>query len=444
MPKKKTQLMGSKNIGLCMTKKDNIQDKKNIPFGKPHYGDDFEKIGDDGYRKDTSGKAAYDPKFSIIKEKNKNPFHINFTTGKDLLRQPKPMGWLIKGWIPESSIGMIHGASGVGKTFFMLDMLLSIANQKTEWNGQKVKNGNVLYMAGEGKNGLQSRIALYMQEKGNIAENALDITVSDRSIPLNNSEALECFKEQLRTFETVPSLIVFDTLHRFLEGDENSAKDAGSFIRACEEIKSEFGCSIVLVHHTGLNSDAKDRARGSSAWRGAMDFEIGVKKGNSSHQIIVTQLKMKDAELRKPISFEMKKQQIDNWFDEDYEPVTSLYLVLSDIQENNNRYNAQKIKEKRELFKRIWEYHERPTHRFDDGEETPVITKAEAHNFLKDVEHKSTQEIRVILNVKQKSRLISSLVDNKLISILNDKKKDDEILYIVNDDYWREEMMQTV
>jgi len=413
-----------------------FESKKNLNL---NLGKDFEKVK--SYKKDAPEKAEYDPK-PIKLEPKKNPFYLKFISGKDLLKQPSPLKWRVKGWIPENSIGMIHGASGVGKTFFVLDLIMPIANGHETWNNQKIKSGYVLYMAGEGHHGISSRIKLYMQQKG-LSHNDLNIGVSDKSIPLNNLEALQSFKEQLRELEQIPSVIVFDTLHRFLEGDENSSKDAGDFIRACEEIKNEFGCTIILVHHTGLSADAQTRARGSSAWRGAMDFEIGVQKGKSEDTIYVTQYKMKDSEIKKPLAFKMKKDIVLGWQDEDSEPVTSLYLELIETQETHNQKNTIKIIEKKDLFYKIFLHSGKPISKFDDGEETPVISKEQVKTYFREVEGKSPEEIRVIINPKQKSRLISSLVDAKLISIQEDKEGK-ETFYIVNCDYWKAELMQSL
>jgi putative DNA primase/helicase len=72
---------------------------------------------------------------------------------------------------------------------------------------------------------------------------------------------------------------VVDTLHRFLDGDENSATDAKTMLDACSALIQEFACSVILIHHTGVSSEAQHRGRGSSAWRGALDIEISVVPG---------------------------------------------------------------------------------------------------------------------------------------------------------------------
>ena len=50
-------------------------------------------------------------------------------------------------------------------------------------------------------------------------------------------------------------------------------------LNACNGLMKEFDCSVLLVHHTGVSEEAQHRARGSSAWRGALDVEISVVPG---------------------------------------------------------------------------------------------------------------------------------------------------------------------
>jgi RecA-family ATPase len=107
--------------------------------------------------------------------------------------------------------------------------------------------------------------------------------------------------EAIRALPEVPKVIVVDTLHRFLSGDENSAQDAKTMIDACAALMREFGCSIILVHHTGVSDEAQHRARGSSAWKGALEIEISVVPAKGDSPIQIVQRKSKDAEEAKPV-----------------------------------------------------------------------------------------------------------------------------------------------
>lgn len=144
-----------------------------------------------------------------------------------------------------------------------------------------------------------------------------------------------------------------DTLHRFLAGDENSAKDAKTMLDACNSLMSEFGCSVILVHHTGVAEEAQHRARGSSAWRGALDIEISIVPGKNGEPMQIVQRKSKDAELAQPIYVELQQVTIPGWYDEDGQPVTSAVVVQAEAVGAASRKES-KIESHRKIFENAW------------------------------------------------------------------------------------------
>jgi hypothetical protein len=93
---------------------------------------------------------------------------------------------------------------------------------------------------------------------------------------------------------------------------------------------AEFNCSVLLVHHTGVSDEAQHRARGSSAWRGALDIEISIVPGKDGGPIQIVQRKSKDAELAEPVWAELTSVTIPGWMDEDGQPVTSAVVSLTE------------------------------------------------------------------------------------------------------------------
>ena len=69
----------------------------------------------------------------------------------------------------------------------------------------------------------------------------------------------------------------------------------GQFINNVNEyLRVPFECVVLIVHHTGHSS--KDRARGSMALKGGVDFEYRIEKSNTD--LCIAKLactKMKDA-----------------------------------------------------------------------------------------------------------------------------------------------------
>lgn len=246
--------------------------------------------------------------------------------------QPAPIKWLVKHWLQENALIMVHGPSGGGKTFVVLDWCMNMASQQAEWFGNKTKPGNVVYLAGEGHQGLRGRVAAWKQH--NEADN-LTMWVSKTGCDLNTPEGFHRVLNHINSNNINPNMIVVDTLHRFLAGDENSSQDAKTMLDACNKLMIEFNCSVLLVHHTGVSDEAQHRARGSSAWRGALDIEISVIPGDKNKPMQIVQRKSKDAELANDLYFNLKSIEINNWFDEDGEPVTSAVIESADEPSKN-------------------------------------------------------------------------------------------------------------
>lgn len=217
---------------------------------------------------------------------------------------------------------MVYGDSGTGKTFVVLDWVLRIAAGIETWAGLRVRPGGVVYLAGEGHYGLKARIAGW--KKYHNVEH-LNAWISGGSCDLNTPEGLAKTISEIRALEAGNvAVIVVDTLHRFLIGDENKATDTKTMLDACSTLSHTFDCSVILVHHTGVNQEAKGRARGSSAWRGALDNQIFI--STSGDNIKLEQVKQKDSELADPIYLERIPVHLPGWFDEDGEPVSTLVL----------------------------------------------------------------------------------------------------------------------
>ena len=213
----------------------------------------------------------------------------------------KPPAWLIHGMLEKEALTMCFGSPGAGKTFAVLDMALSIAAGK-DWHGKDVEQGLVLYIAGEGHAGFARRIAAWSQTHDvNLAD--VPFYKSNSAVIVNDeASATELHQELQRMANAVgkPKLIVLDTLARTMIGDENSSERVGEYIKALDDVKAEYGCTILIVHHTGHSN--KDRARGSSVMYGALDAEFKVGQWGDL-KILIENTKMKDAEEPEPMAF---------------------------------------------------------------------------------------------------------------------------------------------
>ena len=272
--------------------------------------------------------------------------------GIDFRRQPAPISWLVKKWLQSNALIMVHGPSGGGKTFVVLDWCLRIASSVPDWAGHKVKPGTVVYLAGEGHHGMRSRLAAWHTDHVDVDAN---IWLSRSGCDLNTAEGYRRVVDAVRALPSIPSLIVVDTLHRFLSGDENSAQDAKTMLDACGALMQEFGCSVLLVHHTGVSDEAQHRARGSSAWRGALDIEISIVPGKDGQPMEIVQRKSKDAEIAEPVYAELKSVEIPGWLDEDGEQVKSAVVeICAEAPVKPERKKESKVEGFRKQFENAW------------------------------------------------------------------------------------------
>jgi len=213
-----------------------------------------------------------------------------------------------------------------------------------------VRGGSVVYLAGEGHHGIRSRVVAWKQAHSVDASGRFHL--SRGAIDLNTPEALQSCISELRRLPDAPKLVVVDTLHRFMSGDENSAQDAKTMIDACALLQREFECSVLLVHHTGVSEEAQTRARGSSAWRGALENEISIRPKASS--IILTQEKIKDAEKLEPVYFKLESIPINGWIDEDGQQVTS--AIVMPIDKPTDEKESKKAIADAERIEGMWHF----------------------------------------------------------------------------------------
>ncbi len=222
---------------------------------------------------------------------------------RDLLSEQIRIEYLIHGTIEANTTGALIGESTSGKSFCGVDISCCVSTA-TEWNGRNIdKPGLVVYFAGEGRNGIIRRVKAWLKKRGiKIPEGRFFLPRCRVSFDEAGARLIAIELEKL---PEKPVLIIIDTVARFLPpgADENSAKEMMAFLNVIDSVRDQFGCVVCLVHHTGHSQDAQNRARGSSSFRAAMDWEIVLSKAKK--RIIWT--KMKDAEIPSPISYEIVK-----------------------------------------------------------------------------------------------------------------------------------------
>jgi len=235
---------------------------------------------------------------------------------------------LVDGVLEEDSVVALVGPPNCGKSFLALDWACSIATGLS-WQGRAVAEGPVVYLAGEGRPGLQRRLSAWQQQFGIISPNRMQISTKGADLT-----DLESVKAIARSLEKIaerngeePKLIVIDTVARhFGESDENSTRDMNKFIGLLDELRRIWSCAILLVHHSG--KDAARGARGSTALRGAVDVEYAL--GSTDGVMTLSCTKSKDSAIPDAILMELREVTLENVVKPCGSPVTTCVLQGAD------------------------------------------------------------------------------------------------------------------
>lgn len=237
--------------------------------------------------------------------------------------EPQAPQWIVYRILERDSLALGFGDPAVGKSFWAIDLVCSVATGH-DYHGHKVRQSPVIYIAGEGQNGLARRLQAWSIRHG--------IDLSTAPLYISNGPAALCdalsVAEVMATVDALseqdpPGLVVLDTVARnFGPGDENSTQDMTAFIAAAEAIRTRYGCTVLLIHHTGHTD--KTRARGAMALKGALDAEYRLEKDEAG-VIRVEATKMKDAPPPEPMAFQLRTVELP-LTDDEGEPVSSAVL----------------------------------------------------------------------------------------------------------------------
>lgn len=245
-----------------------------------------------------------------------------FKFAPDLVANLGPTRWLVSKLLPEDCTAVLYGPSGTLKSFVMIDLALSIAHG-VPWQGKTTKQRTVFYLAGEGEQGFAKRLAAW----SDVHELEAPPTFAFRQMPrIQDARELDALVEAIQAIQQErgqAGLIIIDTLFTALDGgDENSGKDMGQVISAMKRLRTEFGASVVTVHHTGKVGDT---ARGHSSLPSGMDVMFFAKPGPSPLTVEITNPKQKDGAEHAPILLQAEVRMLPIR-GEDGELETSLVL----------------------------------------------------------------------------------------------------------------------
>ena len=236
----------------------------------------------------------------------------------DSIRMNIDRSYLVKGLIPYPGLSVIWGPPKCGKSFWTLDVAMSVA-LGTEYRGRRVRQGPVIYCAFEGQSGIQQRIEAYRQRY--LAEGAVGVPFYLQPVTMDLVAEHQDLISEIKAVGVKPVAVVLDTLNRSLRGSESSDEDMSAYVGASDAIRDAFDCSVLVVHHCGVNDS---RPRGHTSLTGAADAQLAVKRDVAANVVVTVEF-MKDGEAGAEILSKLDLFEIG--MDEDNDPITCGVLI---------------------------------------------------------------------------------------------------------------------
>lgn len=276
--------------------------------------------------------AFSDPGVEDMSPESSNERHR--TAGFKLRRfgelELRPPTWLVRDLLETDSLALLFGDPAAGKSFLALDLAASIATGAA-FHGRGVSRpGPVVYIAGEGHNGLVRRLRAWSLDR--------KIDLAGAPLLVSTLPAILCEPRSIAEIEVAiaaaaeevgaMSLVILDTWSRNIGGDENSSVDTALAVSALDRLRAPWRAAGLVVHHVGHGD--KLRARGSTVLRGAVDLELRVERGRDG-LIRVDCTKAKDIALPPPMAFSLRDVAL-GLLDEDGRPVVSAVLDLEEYR----------------------------------------------------------------------------------------------------------------
>jgi len=203
-----------------------------------------------------------------------------------------PTQWIVRGVLPKADVSAMYGASGSGKSFICLSMMLNVALGR-EWAGCKVQRSKVLYIAAEGAKSFWMRVVAWcMRHEVKVTDLDGWFYVLGDS-PNLHGERTDTKRLAESVQERCPQgidVIVVDTASQVTMGaNENSSEDMGGYLHRLRQLGALLGCHVLNIGHSGKDTD-KDMRGWSGMWA-AMDSVVEVVRTKEYRSLVVRKLK---------------------------------------------------------------------------------------------------------------------------------------------------------
>lgn len=184
--------------------------------------------------------------------------------------------------IPAGGLVIFVGQPRSFKTMAALQMMFSVASGKPWLGLPPARTGSALYVAEEGaRKKVADRLATMYLEHDPLRHQLLILHREGVTLTGAGWERVRATLDEMDE----PAVVVLDTLAALMDGDENSVADVRSALRPIQDLITDYGVTVILVHHVNKTGEGRmgNRMRGSSALWGACDGTLGFVRKEDTH-----------------------------------------------------------------------------------------------------------------------------------------------------------------
>jgi hypothetical protein len=206
--------------------------------------------------------------------------HLGFRTGAEICQEPRTeTSWICKPWVAAGAITEIAGkVKQAGKTTFVTHLVSAVVGARP-FLGEPTVRVPVLYLTE------QTAVTFrpVLERCGLIGRASFILLPWSETVGMTwEAIAARAAEEAKRRGA---KLIVVDTLGQFagLDGDsENNAGDALRAMKPLQQMASEGLGVIVVRHERKMGGEVGDSGRGSSAYAGAVDILVSLRRAEGA------------------------------------------------------------------------------------------------------------------------------------------------------------------
>lgn len=260
----------------------------------------------------------------------------------EVLANPTTPRWLLDDVLEAGVIALISGPRGSFKSFVAI-----------HWAMQVAVNGEpVVLVSAEGA-GFDRRAAAWLSKYANGTEpKTLTVAVLEQRVNFYDAESASQLCEEIDELGICPAILVIDTLSKnsgaLKESDNSEVK---VFIGILDGVRRKYGCTIVLVHHTGHAE--LTRARGASALEADTDAAYVINRPTKDPIVSVSRERFKDSSDLPPLSYRAEIIDLGR-IDDRGKPITSLALSeTADVDVNSTGRKAPRGTQQKQFMRML-------------------------------------------------------------------------------------------